>query len=296
MVEVRAHAFILTVGHSGVAQPEQAWGWSFIDQAARGENTVWSYLDGLLRLVAYPAAFAYFASLIAVWATPGRRPPPLAELIVAFGFIIAGGAAVVHSVAWTHKRPWLSVVTPSLTLDWRRLAIGAGVQAALALPLLALALLVTGLPWRSNAAWSVVATALLLIPFQAASEEIIFRGYLTQALGRVFCSRTKIVVGVGILFAALHWNQYGLLTMPYIFLVSVILSLVSLRDDRLELTIGAHTAWNWIGVNQIPLLSGHAIQMTWWYFLPLLVQGALLYGLSRFFVRRFCNKPHKAGA
>ena len=155
------------------------------------------------------------------------------------------GTAVVQSVTRTHRRPWLSLVSPRLTLDWRQLAIGGGVQATLTILTSVFLLLmhfVTGQPWRLDTALPVmlpvIAVALLMIPLQAASEEILFRGYLTQALGRIFGSWFKIVVAVGMTFAVLHVNAYGPLTMPYMFALSVIFSLVTLRNERIELTIG----------------------------------------------------------
>jgi len=172
-------------------------------------------------------------------------PPPIVLVMGTFGSVIAMGTAVVQSVTRTHRRPWLSLVSPRLTLDWRQLAIGGGVQATLTILTSVFLLLmhfVTGQPWRLDTALPVmlpvIAVALLMIPLQAASEEILFRGYLTQALGRIFGSWFKIVVAVGMTFAVLHVNAYGPLTMPYMFALSVIFSLVTLRNERIELTIG----------------------------------------------------------
>ena len=155
---------------------------------------------------------------------------------------------------------------------------------------------ITGQPWRVARAPSVtlpvLTLAFLLTPLQAASEEILFRGYLTQALGRIFRSRYKIVVAVGVIFAVLHFNAYGPLTMPYMFVVSLIFSLTTLRDDRIELAIGAHTAQNWLSVGSIDsLVNGHtAFQITWPYLLAVVLHGILFYGLTRLLVRLTCDR------
>ena len=156
---------------------------------------------------------------------------------------------------------------------------------------------ITGQPWRVARAPSVtlpvLTLAFLLTPLQAASEEILFRGYLTQALGRIFRSRYKIVVAVGVIFAVLHFNAYGPLTMPYMFAVSLIFSLTTLRDDRIELAIGAHTAQNCLAVvvSIDSLFYGQTIQITWPYLLAVVLCGILFYGLTRLLVRLACDRP-----
>ena len=75
---------------------------------------------------------------------------------------------------------------------------------------------------------------MLPIPPQAASEGLLFRGYLTQALGRIIRSRVLIAATVGLVFSLLHFNAHGPLTVPYFFVLSLIFSLVSLRDERLR--------------------------------------------------------------
>jgi membrane protease YdiL (CAAX protease family) len=284
------------------ARTEDGWGWTFIDLAALGINNRRSYFVALLRIVFYPLAFSLATfTLVVAWAVFVTHrllplPPPIAVVVAVFGSEIAMGIAVLRSVTRTHRRPWLSLVSAPLTLDWKRLAIGAGVQAILAIltsAFLLLMHLVTVQPWRLAATLPVLTLALLLTPLQAASEEILFRGYLTQAFGRIFRSRTKIVVAVGMTFAVLHFNAYGALTIPYMFGFSLILSLATLRDDRIELAIGAHTAQNWLGVVvSIDSLvdGGTEIQITWPYLLAIVLHGILFYGLTRLLVRLACDR------
>jgi membrane protease YdiL (CAAX protease family) len=157
---------------------------------------------------------------------------------------------------------------------------------------------ITGQPWRLAATLPVtlpvLTLALLLTPLQAASEEILFRGYLTQALGRIFRSRSKIAVAVGMIFALLHFNAYGPLTMPYMFAFSLILSLATLRDDRIELAIGAHTAQNCLAVvvsiDSLVSMDTTTIQITWPYLFTVVLHGILFYGLTRLLVRLTCDR------
>jgi CAAX protease family protein len=276
-------------GFAGIWRLPQDWGREFINQAALGLNRPRSYIFSALRIVLW---YFGFAALVIGWVMLEHRRtlPPAAMIIAAFGSVIAAGAAVARSAARTHRRPWLSLITPSLKLDWRRLKIGVGVQAFLAGSLLVTEHLVTGEPWRLPFTdFPVVVLALALTPLQAASEELLFRGYMTQALGRLFKSRIAIMGAVSVTFAALHCNVYGPLTMPYMIVVSLIFSLVSLRDGRLELVIGAHIAENWMSIGGIDAMAYRLpdVQITWPYVPALLVQGLLFYGATRWLVQRF---------
>ena len=252
---------------------EDSWGWKFIDLAAFGINNRRSYFVALLRIVFYPLAFSALVVAAAIVTHQLLPLSPIAMVMGVFGPVIAAGIAVVQSVTRTHRRPWLSLVSARLTLDWKRLAIGAGVQAILTSAFMFVMPFITGQPWRlaatSPVTLPILTLALLLTPLQAASEEILFRGYLTQALGRIFRSRYKIVVAVGMIFAVLHFDAYGPLTMPYMFAVSLIFSFTTLRDDRIELAIGAHTAQNCLAVvvSIDSLFYGHtATQIAWPYY------------------------------
>jgi membrane protease YdiL (CAAX protease family) len=280
-----------TGNRAGSRWAEQEWGRAFIGLTALGGNSRRAYIVTFLRVVLYPHIFLIPVLGLAIWLAFPRHVAPAAMVAIMLAYVIAGGVAVIQGVVRSHRRPWISVVSVRPKLDWRRLAIGASVQAVLLLPLFPLNYLLLGQPLPPMPALSVVLIALALTPLQAASEEILFRGYLTQALGRVFHSRAKIIVAVGILFAMAHWNAYGNLTMPYMFIVSVMLSFVSLRDEGLELTIGAHTAMNWIGVGEIgEIAAGHPLAQISWPHVPgLIVSGVLFYALTRLAVRRLYN-------
>jgi membrane protease YdiL (CAAX protease family) len=180
------------------------------------------------------------------------------------------------------------------------LAIGFAVEIAILGGQLALVHALTGWPWIFSLPepLGVFILALVLIPLQAASEELLFRGYLTQTLGRILRSRLAIVLTVGAAFGLLHLNAYGPLTVPYFLVLSLIFSLVSLRDDRLELVIGGHAAMNlfafvvasamlgpeilgqgMIGSNQAAMPFNAAAVAV------LILNGGLFYGVTRVLVR-----------
>ena len=272
-------------------------GWRYIDLALLGSNTLRSYAVSLVRIILSPVLFIAVAwAAIFLLAARHWLPPAFvtgAVVATAFAAVIVAGMALAWSVARTHRRPWRSLIAADLRVDWRRLAIGAGVEAMLLLAFLSIPHLLTGQSWGIKPAMTrpSFVVVMLLIPFQAASEEMLFRGYLTQALGRIFRRRSTIVAIVGLVFGAMHFNAYGPLTVPYLFGLSVIFSIVSLRDERLELTIGAHAGMNWFAISAGALAAGHPdIRLNWAAFAALLLHGALFYGLTRLLVQRCCER------
>ena len=286
--------------------PRTGFGWRYIDLGGLGINTARSYLAALSWIVLCPLGAAVLLGLGAgISGVVKHRPPdalaPATAIAEQYGPIVVAGAAVLYAVARIHRRPWRSLVAPGLRIDAGRLAIGFAVELLILGGQLALVHALTGWPWG----WAmpqpagVFILALVLIPLQAASEEILFRGYLTQSLGRVVGSRLAIAAVVGLVFGLLHLNAYGPLTAPYFLVLSLVFSLASLRDERLELVIGGHAAMNLfafvaatamlvgpgaaepglIGVGQ----SGAPFNAA--AILVLIVNGALFYGLTRLLVR-----------
>lgn len=92
-----------------------------------------------------------------------------------------------------------------------------------------------------------VAAGLVLIAFQAASEEVYFRGWLQPAL----CARWGAWPGLAvtaILFAGLHLvgGARSSLTLVNLLLGGLMFGLLALRSGGLWAPFGAHLAWNWI--------------------------------------------------
>jgi hypothetical protein len=91
----------------------------------------------------------------------------------------------------------------------------------------------------------------------AASEELLFRGYLFQRLVRGLGRWPGLAVGAA-LFAGMHWGNPGMTgaTRAWaslnIALAAVLLGLCWLRTRSLALPMGLHLGWNW---TQGPLLG-----------------------------------------
>ncbi len=96
----------------------------------------------------------------------------------------------------------------------------------------------------------VIIISLTFIPFQAAFEEMLFRGYLMQGFAVLARNRWVPVLLTSLLFGFLHaWNpevkEYGFLTMmPQYVLFGLDFGIATIIDDGIEIALGAHAANN----------------------------------------------------
>ena len=80
---------------------------------------------------------------------------------------------------------------------------------------------------------------------QTLWEELLFRGYLLQGLGRRFASLLIVNLLISSLFALAHFG-YGLENLLHSFLFSVVVTLLTLHDRGIERAAGAHFANNFL--------------------------------------------------
>jgi hypothetical protein len=92
--------------------------------------------------------------------------------------------------------------------------------------------------------------SILFIPFQAAFEEVIFRGYLMQGFAALLRNRWFPLIMTSVLFGLLHTfnpevKEFGFLTMmPQYIVFGLIFGCITILDDGIEATMGAHAANN----------------------------------------------------
>ena len=224
----------------------------FLALADGGRNAWWRYLLGI-------------PIIAAVWLVGGNIAFALAlhlPLGIVTGFVAVNAsvlmllAGVIAVVIVLHRRGWRTLVTPQPRLEWRRVAEGAAVWMVLA----ALFAAIENLLYPGRYAWSFdlqrwlpfFFAALLLTPLQCAAEELAFRGYLVQAMGRLLRQPALLAVLGSAIFTVPHLynpevEAYGLAIMAAnYFVMGLFLASIALRDGRLELAIGAHAGNNFM--------------------------------------------------
>jgi uncharacterized protein len=241
-------------------KPENSFSRAFIDLAKMG-RTDWRSVALTFLLVKFLSIVIGLMSVIAV-VSPIFSEHGLFHILNADSVVIrvVNPAAYVFGLWLACKkilrRPFLSLISTDMTFDIRRCLLGA----ALYLLASVLSFVATSLFYSMRAGtWLVplgrfewphhndqivtsIAT-LIVIPFLAFAEELFFRAWLTQTLGHYIRSTITIVALVAVLFAAAH-TQYELQLKVAIALSSLGLSALTLRDQRLELAIGAHSMMN----------------------------------------------------
>lgn len=92
--------------------------------------------------------------------------------------------------------------------------------------------------------------AMVMVPIQTATEELLFRGYLMQGFALVFKNGLPGLLLTSVLFGLLHASNpeaqaHGLLIMmPYYMLFGAFLGVITLLDEGAELAMGIHFANN----------------------------------------------------
>ncbi|MCF4136180.1 CPBP family intramembrane metalloprotease [Streptomyces sp. Tue 6430] len=174
---------------------------------------------------------------------------PVTTTAVDLAMLAVAIPLVLLAVRWTGRRPagTVSSVTGGLRRGWLGLCVLA------ALPVLAvtggamfLLSAEDGEPQRW-AGWEVFGPALavlvLLVPFQAAAEEYVFRGWLTQAVGAFARSPWTAVAPQAVLFAAAHgWGTPWGFADLVVF--GAVAGLLTVRTGGLEAAIGLHAVNN----------------------------------------------------
>lgn len=168
---------------------------------------------------------------------------------------LAGFFSLFFCVKYIHRKNYLDIITSRPKFNWQRFFFGAGIWAVLSLTII----LITICTREDNEIIfqfdpvnfiGLVVISFLLLPFQTAFEEIMFRGYLMQGLTLFFKSRWISFLVVAILFGLMHGanpevKNFGAeIALPQYIAMGLILGFIALKDEGLELAIGLHAANN----------------------------------------------------
>jgi membrane protease YdiL (CAAX protease family) len=217
----------------------------------RGKNEWWRYLIAIILILWFwliMGSVPYLAVLLLrletdpLWNFTG--------LMATYWFLLIGLWAAVRLV---HQRRFRTLITPARRIDWKRVLQGFGVWFGLsALTTLADYLVRPDFytyTFQPSKWLPFALLALVLVPLQTSSEELLFRGYLVQWLGRILHTKVALVLLSGFFFALPHFvnpeMQAGFTLMAaYYFLTGAFLAWITLMDNKLELALGVHAANN----------------------------------------------------
>lgn len=241
---------------------------AFIDLPQRGLTEWWRYALGYVTvLFSWLVVGSIPAAGLVVWMMIDGNPDTYVDLATgafmgidamlvfvvvnsSFWFLLLGLFVAVRLI---HQRPFRTLITPFRHISWRRVAQGFVVFFAL----VALASLVEFLltpeiytvTFNGRRLLPFALLVLLLTPLQTSAEELLFRGYVLQTSGQLLRNPILLSAINGLLFMLPHLAnpemQASAILLPlYYFGIGFFLAFITLRDNRMELALGAHAANN----------------------------------------------------
>jgi membrane protease YdiL (CAAX protease family) len=206
----------------------------------------------LIKSATNPEVFSLMAANPNDFSVLGMDPVGgLAMMLFPF---LAGLAAFILLVKPLNNRTFINTINGTGKIRWNRFFISAFVWLLISAGYLFVYLKVDPANFTiNNKTTSLImlsVVSLLLIPFQAAFEEVLFRGYLMQGFATMVRNRWFPLVMTSIFFGLMHAfnpevKEYGFLTMiPQYILFGLIFGIITILDDGIEAALGAHAANN----------------------------------------------------
>ena len=282
--------------------------------AARGRPGLWRILVVLFLLLVFQILllFLIVTAAAAIGAAPTNRPWSLAaQTVVTLAVRAATPLALALSLRLIHGRGFASLLGHARRLERAPLLIGAIAAVALSFVGLALGaglgLIELSMVQQYRPLWPLLLAAALLIPVQAAAEELIFRGYLLQEIGLRAPHAIAWAGAPSALFAILHFGggETRVEALAYVgstFLFGLFAAALVWRTAGLSAAIGLHASNNWLALCLFEPPQGVAGfgPIAWRYadggLVPSLALQALLLGAALALLWRLLPRPAATGA
>lgn len=214
-------------------------------------NTIGS-IPLLVSMLDNPAAIGELS------ANPNDLSPlgldPLTSFIFMLIPFVVGLGAFVLLIRPLNGKNIMTVINGRGPFRWNRFFISAGVWLIVSVIYLFVNMKVDpgnfSLNNFSSSLVPLIIVSIVLIPFQAAFEEIIFRGYLMQGFTIISRNRLFPLLMTSVLFGLMHGmnpevKEFGFLTMmPQYIVFGLIFGIITILDDGIESAIGIHSANN----------------------------------------------------
>lgn len=240
----------------------------YLSLAKQGKNAWWRYLFSLLLILFFYQILGIipFAILNATLILDGNSATQLNPQTLQFegiesllpylaiNFVLISLLAGLYiAVRFVHQRRIITLVTPDKQIKWKRIYQGFGVYflliSLMALVGFFLAPSEYKFTLKLNQFFIFLPIALIITPIQASAEELFFRGYLMQGLSLITRNSSIAIGGSSVVFMLPHLlnpetASNFILTALLYFCLGLFFAFITVRDNSLELAIGAHTANN----------------------------------------------------
>jgi len=280
-----------------------------LESSFTGKNAFWRYSVMVIAIFAATNTIGSIPLIISMIAHPesvtklAENPTDLSVLCIdpilglvalLFPFIIGLGAFILL-VKPLNLRSFMAVINGTNSFRWNRFFISAIVWAAISALYLFISLKLDPgnftLNNTSKTLIPLIIISVLLVPFQASFEEVLFRGYLMQGFSVIIRNRFFPLIMTSLLFGLMHGlnpeiKEFGFWTMmPQYITFGIIFGVMTILDDGIESAMGAHSANNAFlcimvttksSALQTPaVFQQHNIQ-PWIEFISMLMMGVLI--------------------
>jgi membrane protease YdiL (CAAX protease family) len=280
-----------------------------LESSFTGKNAFWRYLLMLVAVFAASNTIGSVPLIISMLKNPAAMDqlsanpndlsplgldPNLALIYMLIPFI-AGLAAFALLVKPLNFRSFKAVINGTDTFRWNRFFISGLVWTVISALYLFISIQIDPVNFTLNNTSKtlipLVLISLLVIPFQAAFEEVLYRGYLMQGFAVLIRNRFFPLIMTSLLFGLRHAfnpevKEFGFWTMiPQYILFGIIFGIMTILDDGIEAAMGAHAAnnaflcimvTNEASALQTPALyEQHHIQ-PWFEFSTMLIMGIVI--------------------
>jgi membrane protease YdiL (CAAX protease family) len=243
-----------------------------LESAFAGKNSLWRYAVMLVAVfiaINTIGGIPLYVSMITEAATSpdsllqlSKNPSdlsilgigPLEGLVMMLFPFLVGIFAFRILFKPLHLRHFNNVINGTSSIRWNRIVVSALVWTTISLIYLFIYKGFDPSNFKlnniSSSLYILVAISLLLIPFQASFEEVIFRGYLMQGFAVLVKNRWLPLILTSLGFGLLHLpnpevKEFGLLAMlPQYVMFGLLFGITTILDDGIEIALGAHTANN----------------------------------------------------
>ncbi len=294
-----------------------------LEAGFKGKNGVWRYLVMFVAVLVASNTVGAIPLIIAIAFRAASNPDVISGLaanpndfsilgldinvsfmMMLFPFI-AGLGAFFLLVRPLHERSLMKTINGRDRFRWNRFFISGLVWLLLSSVYLFVYLKVDPSNFLHNSPalktlLILVGVSLVFIPFQAAFEEVLFRGYLMQGFAVLFRNRWLPVLTTSVLFGLMHAfnpevKEFGFMVMmPQYILFGLVFGVVAVADDGTEAAIGAHTANNIFlcvmvthssSALQTPAIYEQVNIFPWGEFAALLITGVLFVAILKLVFR-----------
>ncbi len=172
-------------------------------------------------------------------------------------------AGLIIATKFIHYRTFTSIITTKRKMQWSRFWIGFLVYGGLIAVGSVIDYFISpetySFSFDASKFWIALPFILIMTPLQAATEELVFRGYVIQSFGLKIKNGMLLSAISGFMFTLPHLmnpevtasSKIGIIStlcmiLNYFF-IGMIFAMVTIKTNSLEAAIGAHAVNNLIG-------------------------------------------------